>query len=197
MRTSDKMYEYEDDKYKLEIVPDEFHDNPREWSNFGKMLCWHDRYDLGDENEYETPTEFDEYIERLDKVKDVVILPLYLIDHGGIAMRTSSFGDPWDSGQVGYIYTTLEWAKEEFGREYTVDEIREYLINEVEIYTAFLSGNVWVYVISEKVHCNECGHNDHEVVDSCGGIFGTGSVVETMKGQADPEYHYLFDEIEV
>jgi hypothetical protein len=44
-----------------------------------------------------------------------VILPLYLYDHGGITMSTGSFGDPWDSGQVGFIYVSKEKARKEFG----------------------------------------------------------------------------------
>ena len=38
----------------------------------------------------------------------VVILPLYLYDHGEITMSTGRFSCPWDSGQVGWIYCTKE-----------------------------------------------------------------------------------------
>ena len=37
-----------------------------------------------------------------------ITLPLYLMDHSGLAMQTTSFNDPWDSGQVGWIYVRLE-----------------------------------------------------------------------------------------
>jgi hypothetical protein len=34
----------------VEIYQDEFcDDNPREWDNLGTMVCWHSRYNLGDE----------------------------------------------------------------------------------------------------------------------------------------------------
>lgn len=35
-----------------------------------------------------------------------ITLPLYLMDHSGLAMQTTSFNDPWDSGQVGWIYVS-------------------------------------------------------------------------------------------
>ena len=46
-----------------------------------------------------------------------ITLPLYLMDHSGLAMQTTSFNDPWDSGQVGWIYVSKEDALKEFGGE--------------------------------------------------------------------------------
>jgi hypothetical protein len=40
----------EDDNYRLAIIRDEMPESPREWDNLGTMICWHRRYDLGDEN---------------------------------------------------------------------------------------------------------------------------------------------------
>lgn len=39
------------------------------------------------------------------------------MDHSGLAMQTTSFNDPWDSGQVGWIYVSKEDALKEFGGE--------------------------------------------------------------------------------
>jgi len=36
---------------------------------------------------------------------EIVLLPLYLLDHSGLSISTSDFCDPWDSAQVGWIYT--------------------------------------------------------------------------------------------
>jgi hypothetical protein len=41
----------------LEIHYDEFCESPRKNDNFGHMICWHSRYDLGDEHEYEDPAD--------------------------------------------------------------------------------------------------------------------------------------------
>jgi len=45
--------------YTLKIVHDDDPINPREdYDNFGKMVCWHSRYSLGDKHEYENPDAF-------------------------------------------------------------------------------------------------------------------------------------------
>ncbi len=45
--------------YTLFIVDDDYPENPREdRENAGKMVCWHKRYNLGDEHDYEEPIEF-------------------------------------------------------------------------------------------------------------------------------------------
>ena len=46
-----------------------------------------------------------------------IVMPLYLLDHSGLAMQTESFHDPWDSGQVGWVYVSKEDALKEFGGE--------------------------------------------------------------------------------
>ena len=101
------------EKYKnctIEIWTDEHpFESPRNWDNLGTMVCWHNCYNLGDEqpNEYaedylqnlvEQHTdnswewietrEIDECIDFLGK-KGYVILPLYLYDHSGITMNTT------------------------------------------------------------------------------------------------------------
>ena len=48
------MYAATDGKHTLFIHPDENPLNPRkDWDNFGKMICWHRRYDLGDDHDYD------------------------------------------------------------------------------------------------------------------------------------------------
>ncbi len=45
--------------YDIEIYIDEYAENPRKaFDNLGKMVCWHRRYDLGDEHSYKDPKEF-------------------------------------------------------------------------------------------------------------------------------------------
>lgn len=68
------------------------------------------RYILGND-----PIDSDEF-ERIGaevQAGQVIGLPVYAYIHSGIALSTSSFGDPWDSGQSGYIYINkapaLEW----------------------------------------------------------------------------------------
>jgi len=103
-----------------------------------------------------------------------VMLPLYLYDHSGITMSTSGFSCPWDSGQVGWIYCTMERARQEWSG--TDDEVRvrakSYLYGEVEEYDQFLTGDVWGYVIKDE---------DDEEVDSCWGFYGLDYCREAAK----------------
>lgn len=313
---------YEKDGKVLRIFYDDTPENPREWDNLGTMVCWHRRYDLGDEHNYSDPREFLEslatdflntesgkeviakladkefnkysvvydkdkkgyvieaedgwnlfrgyvyetqeeaeddlrqqhefYMDNplLDELEDeelwsifephIIILPLYLYDHSGITMRTSKFSCPWDSGQVGWIYATKDTLRKETG--YTEDELfskdkyrtpkvgervkikgfedREFaqvisadengvfvdwdynkalnyrkpenkgyfkydqvaevmsnvavqiLEGEVEIYDQYLRGDVYGYVIEEKIKCEHCGAVDFEHIDSCWGFYG-------------------------
>ena len=45
--------------YLLQVMYDTEPLNPREdYDNFGHMMCWHKRYNLGDENRFENPNDF-------------------------------------------------------------------------------------------------------------------------------------------
>lgn len=44
-------------KYRVAIINDLTPDNPRSWDNVGTMVCWHGRYDLGDEQPSCDPEE--------------------------------------------------------------------------------------------------------------------------------------------
>jgi len=44
--------------YVLQILYDDAAENPREWDNFGRMICWHSRYNLGDKHSHSEPRVF-------------------------------------------------------------------------------------------------------------------------------------------
>lgn len=45
--------------YTLFVSEDDMPPNPRtDYNNFGKMLCWHSRYSLGDKHSFDEPREF-------------------------------------------------------------------------------------------------------------------------------------------
>jgi len=142
--------------YEIKIFPDEDPESPREWDNLGTMVCFHRRYNLGDKHEYNS-NDFDSWGEleaRIIRDHDVaVILPLYLFDHSGITMCTNSFGDPWDSGQVGFIYVSKKTVREAYNLKYVTKKVRErmaeYLKGEVETYDNYLTGNVYGYQITK------------------------------------------------
>ncbi len=98
--------------------------------------------------------------------KRAVILPLFLYDHSGITMNTTGFHCPWDSGQVGYIYVTLENIRREHSVKRVPQLLREriakHLIQEVKVYDHYLTGNCYGFVVEK----------DDEEIDSCWGFLG-------------------------
>lgn len=143
--------------------------NPREWDNLGTMAAFHNRYTLGDKDhgirteDFGGWAEMEKYIEK--ELDAPVILPLYLYDHSGITMATKPFGDPWDSGQVGFIFVTREKLKKEYGSvtKKTLAQAAKALEQEVATYDDYLTGQVYAYVIEDA---------DGNVVDSLSDIYG-------------------------
>jgi hypothetical protein len=156
--------------YLIEVVNDEYPENPRSWDNLGTMVCFHKRYDLGDKhdynhNDYDSWEELEKAINENEKVH--TILPLYLYDHSGITISTKPFGCPWDSGQIGFIFISKDKVKEE-GLEN--DKIESYLINEVDTYDKYICGQMYGYRIFKVNTCNlGCEHK--ELMDSCWGYY--------------------------
>ncbi len=101
--------------------------------------------------------------------KNVIFLPLTLYDHSGLSMRTGLSGWRWDSGQVGYIYVTKKKLEKEFGwkklTKKRIKKVEQILEKEVEIYSYYLEGAVYGYVIEDE--------DGNEIDDgSCWGFFG-------------------------
>lgn len=143
--------------------------NPRtEWDNFGTMVCFHRRYELGDKHKMTLEQAID-----FETRDDIITLPLYLMDHGGIMLKASDFGDSlqarFDSGKVGFIYVEKDKALKEFGN---VEDAIKCLKGEVETYNQFLNGQVYGYVITKPKQCDTCKHIEHEEIESCWGFYG-------------------------
>lgn len=154
----------------MRIVRDEKPITPREWDNLGTMICWHRRYNLGDKHE-SSIEEFRDF----RKNTPMVILPLYLLDHSGLIMRNTSFNDPWDSGQVGYIYATYEKIRKEYNRRRItgklIRRVKEILRSETETFNQYLTGDVYGFVLVEVSKC-DLEKEHEETLDSCFGFFG-------------------------
>jgi hypothetical protein len=162
--------------YKIEICQDQDAESPREWDNFTTMICWHKRYDLGDEQA--DPNRFESIEEIIENIKEnngeCVFLPLYLYDHSGISISTSSSrfsvidNAGWDWGLVGLIYASYESIKDCFmiEGEVTEDHINkaiESMVADVEVYDQYLRGDVYYYNIEDP---------NGLLTDGCGGFFG-------------------------
>jgi len=159
----------ETEEYKghiIELYQDTDPESPREWDNLGKMVCFHRQYDLGDKHNFADGEELVNFV----GARDVISLPLYLIDHSGISMNTGGYrhcdSQGWDWGQVGYIYATKEMIRKGFGVKHirlnTLQRAIEILQQEVKTYDKYLTGNVLGYIIKDA---------DGDVVDSCWGLY--------------------------
>lgn len=112
---------------KILIEHDEDYRGPRrDNDNFGTLVCWHTRHDLGDKHTYRDPVTFQREVLRtvspfktenmeLDKLAAMfdryfLWLPVYLYDHSGLTIATAPFSCPWDSGRLGYIYVSKKAA---------------------------------------------------------------------------------------
>lgn len=136
--------------------------------------------------------------------KHVVILPLFMYEHGGITMSTGVFSDRWDSGQVGWIYMTKETIRKEMCRpqplkkgqvnpdlkpikhvtNQDIERAIELLESEVKTYDQYLRNDVYGYVIE--------GSDGLEIDDgSCWGYYGEKDCIAAAKETVDYEIKYL------
>lgn len=160
----------------IEVHYDHDPQSPREWDNLGTMTCLHGRYTLGDSHDFKEAHEIEQHI----KAEKAVSLPLYLFDHSGITMNTTGFSCPWDSGQVGMVYVSREKLLEEHKwkrlTKKRIKQVETWLKGEVETYDAFISGQVYGYILKDA---------DGEETDSCWGYFGQDYMVDEVKSLID------------
>jgi hypothetical protein len=168
---------------RLKVVHDSSPESPREWDNLGTMICFHNRYDLGDNHNYNSDdySGWEEMKQAIIKEENpAVILPLYMYDHSGISISTSPFSCRWDSGQIGFVLVSKKQALEEFGgvrvsskKKVKIESIIE---AEVETYTKYVEGEVYGFQIVDE---------DDEVIDSCYGFYGTDFATNGMLDYID------------
>lgn len=161
--------------------------DPREWDHLGLMLCSHKRYVLGDEQL--DPRDYESVEQLLDHIhqtyEPTVVLPLYLLDHSGLAMRVGPRGNPfwedpqgWDSGQVGFIIDTAD-SRDKMGLDGAGPEhVEEILRAEVSEYNSYLTGMVYGFTVENE---------DGEHLDSCWGFFDEDDALSEGKAIAEHE----------
>jgi hypothetical protein len=168
---------------KLKVVHDSSPESPRSWDNLGTMICFHNRYDLGDNHSYDSDdySGWEEMKQAIIKEENpAVILPLYMYNHSGIAISTKPFSCRWDSGQIGFILVSKKKALEEFGGKIVTAKLKErlekILEGEVETYTQYVEGEVYGFQIVDE---------DDDIVDSCYGFYGTDFATNGMLDHID------------
>lgn len=204
MKNSDAVYTMTSGKYFAQIVYEECPISPREDDNMGTMVCFHNRYNLGDLGKRGCVGKGDHFFWGLDDFQEwakanekeiAVILPLYLYDHSGISMSTGReypFNDMWDSGQVGWIFVTKEDLRKQYSSKIVTAKMKQnalkILKGEVEMYDDYLTGQVYGYQIyrldlDDDMELEDCDDPEDygKMVDSCYGFYGLDYVKSEVK----------------
>jgi hypothetical protein len=146
-------------RFKIEYWYDEYSDNPREWECIGDMICFHKRYDLGDKHQFNSPDDLMDFLN--DNKNEIVYLPIYAYEHGGITISTKPYSCQWDSGQVGVIYAYRDKLKK---HGYKTDDEIEYVLNqEVKTFDDYLRGECYGFTLYD---------DSGEMLESVGGFLG-------------------------
>lgn len=179
----------------VKIYQDQDASSPREGYDVGIMVCEHRDYYLGDEPGRGRSAKIEEYddlkramlhygrenklalFERYCRIYHgtTVVLPLYLLDHSGLWMRTGTFmEDPggWDTSMVGFI---LDTAKTRETTGVRLEDVEKALRSEVKVYSQYLEGDVYGYVIEDE---------DGDEEDSCWGFFGIDYAMQSARDAA-------------
>jgi len=108
------------------------------------------------------------------------IVSIHALIHGQYALSLNPFSCKFDSG----IFGALLFKVGEFGKK---DCGLEGFIRGME---SLINGEIFYYTIEKKETCNHCGHNEWQLVDSCGGFYGYESdsdMITCMLENADIE----------
>lgn len=129
--------------FNLKVSQDQHAMNPREkYRTYNFLYCFHKRYRLGDENNYNPDdySSWDGIKEQFEKDYSIdTILPVYMYDHSGLILNTTGFSCRWDSGQVGFIFMT-EQQRYLFSKSF---DAKNYLEEAVAEYSQYLEGRIY------------------------------------------------------
>jgi hypothetical protein len=185
--------------YELVVEHDNNPMNPRtDWDNITTIFSFHKRYDLGDKTNYKS-SDFNSWDEMKEQIlldyKVLLIKPLYMYDHSGITISTSSFSCNWDSGQVGWVFIDEKQLNLMCGKDFERGEEKLNLIidGEVKTYDEYLTGQVYQYTIYE-IHTCDKGHQHKSVVESCGSYYDEGDCRDEGQSVLDHKLTLVQDE---
>lgn len=184
-----KQVEYRD--CTINIYPDDYPENPREWDNLSLMIMSHKRYSLGDNNhglnlnDYDSWQEVEAVVKK--KFKPVICKAVRGYDHSGFSISCSTgypYNCPWDSGQVGFLIVTRETALKKYSITRITKKHRELIekvaLSELNTYNQYLTGEIYRFSVKSE---------DGQLIDSCGGYYGTDFEDMIKEGKSSIDYH--------
>jgi len=155
-------------------------ESPRDWCNLGTIIAWHKNFQFSDEDapDCASPQDFEEWAQ---EEEIPFCFPLFMFEHGPIALSLANFDDPWDSGQVGYVYVTNQRISESYdehlgiGGKPTEEQIYKIMQAEVETLAAYANGEVYGYTVTDPEGLE---------IDSCWGFIGESGRWDHLTGEA-------------
>ena len=177
----------ESEEYKshnIEIRYDESAENPRNWDNLAEIHYHSSNYNLGDINHINDMEEYERILKEAKRNRDMVI-PLYAYIHSGIALSLASFHGKlaqghaeFDSGQCGTVIIRRKKILKEYNKKRLTETLKEKAYNvaksEIEIFTSYINGFVYEYIIEGE-----------EEENSCGGFYDTENAMKDAKNHID------------
>jgi hypothetical protein len=64
------IYKSENAKATLKIIQEEYPEDPRRWDNLGTMICFHNRYTIGDKHNYSSDTFLKDLLSEYGYIRD-------------------------------------------------------------------------------------------------------------------------------
>ena len=138
---------------KFKIKVDESADNPLNNDRLSKIVTWHSRYNLGDEQPTERPVEWlenilsnngidvpgdalmDDMLELFEEHVGIISI-VYMYEHSGISLSLSPFSCNWDSGSVGFAYIEYSYAKS--NGTHDIGDMKRVLKDELTEYSYYI-----------------------------------------------------------
>jgi len=147
----------------VKIYCDESAESPRDWDNLGIITAKPRNYNFNEGVEYGSAEEF----KATHGDKHYLMLPIYLYDHSGICLQTTPFSCNWDSGQLGWIWASLDSIRKCYDVKRVTKKIKalayKSLNDEIELLNQYVQGNCYGYVVTDCLGAE---------IDSCWGFIG-------------------------
>ena len=147
------------------------------------------KYYEGVRKKYGSREEYERELKQIVR-KGGVVLPVFAYEHGGIALKTTEFSCPWDSGQIGYAYITTEqiasklgFKKGAKGRKKAAETL---LKGEIQTLSSWANGEIYGFTLEEG----------DELVESIGGFYewkDFDTLLDEMKENVSEEHREIFD----
>lgn len=193
----DEYYDYQMETYRISAIR---HQNELHKNIVKKLTYWRGALyqpkvsyppvpDMPKPPTYPIKNELTWVIDKMNE-RGMYALPVSVYEHSGTVYRVGDYGQfvdgQWDAGYAGLIFTTDERIQEFGNKDYTREQVYEWLKDEVELYSEWAEGNCYGFVTYDR---------NGDEIDSCWGFIGCDAdksgLAEACGGLKDCKYRSL------